>query len=115
MSAADVAAPEGGTTSTAQARAWVEDARERAAWRWRGTPWRLNAHVPGTWLRQGDFRLPAEARAPLDRALQRGALTLRGYDRVLRLAWSVADLDGAAAPGLAQVGRALYLKKGATA
>ncbi|WP_439902886.1 YifB family Mg chelatase-like AAA ATPase [Microbacterium azadirachtae] len=115
VSAADVAAPEGGTTSTAQARAWVEDARERAAWRWRGTPWRLNAHVPGTWLRQGDFRLPAEARAPLDRALQRGALTLRGYDRVLRLAWSVADLDGAAAPGLAQVGRALYLKKGATA
>ncbi len=115
VSAGDVTMPEGGTTSTAQARARVEEARERAAWRWRGTPWRLNAHVPGTWLRQGDFRLPAEARGPLDRALQRGALTLRGYDRVLRLAWSVADLDGAAAPGLAQVGRALYLKKGAAA
>lgn len=112
VSAAQVTAHERGTLSTAAARALVEQARERAARRWRGTPWRLNAHVPGTWLRQGERRLPVEVRAPLDRALQRGALTLRGYDRVLRLAWSVADLDGVDAPGLTHVGRALYLKKG---
>ncbi|MBS1905370.1 MAG: YifB family Mg chelatase-like AAA ATPase [Actinobacteria bacterium] len=115
VSAAQVTAQERGTLSTARARGRVEEARDRAARRWDGTPWRLNAHVPGTWLRQGERRLPVEARAPLDRALQRGALTLRGYDRVLRLAWSVADLDGADVPGLAHVGRALYLKKGMTA
>ncbi|OZB79749.1 MAG: hypothetical protein B7X32_20720 [Microbacterium sp. 13-71-7] len=112
VSAVQVTAGERGALSTADARGQVEAARDRAARRWRGTPWRLNAHVPGTWLRQSEFRLPAEARAPLDRALQRGALTLRGYDRVLRLAWSVADLAGADAPGLAHVGRALFLKKG---
>lgn len=115
VSAADVTSPARGALTTVAARARVEEARERAAHRWRGTPWRLNAHVPGTWLRQGEFRLAADARAPLDRALQRGALTLRGYDRVLRMAWSVADLDGAPAPELAHVGRALYLKKGAVA
>ncbi|MFJ4164385.1 YifB family Mg chelatase-like AAA ATPase [Microbacterium sp. NPDC089698] len=115
VSATQVTTQERGALSTAEARRQVEGARERAARRWRGTPWRLNAHVPGTWLRQGEFRLPLEARAPLDRALQRGALTLRGYDRVLRLAWSVADLAGADAPGLAHVGRALLLKKGMTA
>ncbi|WP_251440425.1 ATP-binding protein [Microbacterium sp. USTB-Y] len=114
VSAAAVAASSSGALSTAQARARVEEARARAARRWRDTPWRLNAHAPGTWLRQGEFRLPAEVRTPLDRALQRGALTLRGYDRVLRLAWSIADLAGAAAPTLAHIGRALYLKKGAT-
>lgn len=114
VSAAAVAASSSGALSTARARARVEEARARAARRWRDTPWRLNAHAPGTWLRQGEFRLPAEVRTPLDRALQRGALTLRGYDRVLRLAWSIADLAGAGAPTLAHIGRALYLKKGAT-
>lgn len=104
-----------GPVGTADARERVAEARERSARRWRGTPWRINAQVPGTWLRRGDQRLPAEARGPLDRALQRGALTLRGYDRVLRLAWSVADLDGVDAPGLEQVGRALFLKKGVAA
>ncbi|MBS1674966.1 MAG: YifB family Mg chelatase-like AAA ATPase [Actinobacteria bacterium] len=112
VSAAQVSSHERGATSTADARVRVIRARDRAARRWSGMPWRLNAHVPGTWLRQGEYRLPPDARAPLDRALQRGSLTLRGYDRVLRLAWSVADLDGADKPELAHVGRALYLKKG---
>lgn len=98
--------------STAQARERVLEARDRAAHRLRGTPWRLNGDVPGTWLRQGSRRLSVEARIPLDRALERGALTLRGYDRVLRLAWTMADLTAADMPGREEVGRALYLKKG---
>jgi magnesium chelatase family protein len=63
-------------------------------------------------LRQIDVRIPSDARTPLDRALERGMLTLRGYDRVLRLAWTMADLAGLDRPGLEQVGRALYLKRG---
>lgn len=102
-------------TSTAQARERVIEARDRAAHRLKGTPWRLNGDVPGTWLRQGSRRVDVEARAPLDRALERGVLTLRGYDRVLRLAWTMADLAGASAPGREEMGRALYLKKGQTA
>jgi magnesium chelatase family protein len=31
--------------------------------------------------------------------------------QVLRLAWTVADLDGVAVPAAAHIGRALYLRK----
>ncbi|WP_460774134.1 YifB family Mg chelatase-like AAA ATPase [Microbacterium sp. GXF7504] len=102
----------GGRITTAEARAQVTAARERAATRLRGTPWRRNAEVPGTWLREGP-RLPApDVRRGLDAALERGALTLRGYDRVLRVAWTLADLAGRDRPDAQDVGRALFLKKG---
>lgn len=99
-------------TTTAQARARVVAARARAARRWRSTPWRRNADVPGTWLRQGALRLPVAARSPLDRALEHGALTLRGYDRVLRVAWTMADLAEIDRPGIDEIGRALHLRRG---
>jgi len=101
--------------TTADAADRVIEARRRAAARWAGTPWTCNAEVPGSWLRQGDRRLDPSVREPLDRALERGQLTLRGYDRVLRLAWSVADLEGLDAPRAAEVGRALFLKRGVQA
>jgi magnesium chelatase family protein len=47
----------------------------------------------------------------LDRGLDRGALTIRGYDRVLRMAWTIADLEGRAAPARDDVGRALLLRQ----
>ncbi len=50
------------------------------------------------------------ARQDLDRALDRGQLTVRGYDRVLRLAWTEADLDGRTVPTRDHVGRALLLR-----
>ncbi|MEN0024753.1 MAG: ATP-binding protein, partial [Microbacterium sp.] len=102
-------------TNSRDAGARVVSARARAADRWRGTPWTRNADVPGSRLRQIDVRIPADARTPLDRALERGLLTLRGYDRVLRLAWTMADLADLDRPGLEQVGRALYLKRGSAA
>ncbi|MGJ0388059.1 YifB family Mg chelatase-like AAA ATPase [Microbacterium sp. CGR1] len=100
--------------TTALAGERVVGARERAVARWQGTSWRRNGEVPGARLRQPDLRLAASARAPLDRALERGALTLRGYDRVLRLAWTMADLEGIDKPGRDEVGRALFLKRGYT-
>jgi len=33
------------------------------------------------------------------------------YSRVLRLGWTLADLDGASVPGADHIGRALYLRK----
>lgn len=112
VAASRATAGEPSRMTTAEAAARVVDARERAAHRWRRTPWRLNAEVPGTWLRQGALRLPNDDRAPLDRALERGILTLRGYDRVLRLAWSLADLARCDRPGREQIGHALFLKRG---
>ena len=98
--------------SSAEAQQRVIEGRERATARLKGTPWRLNGDVPGTWLRQTSQRIDQAARVPLERALERGALTLRGYDRVLRLAWTMADLEGRERPGLDEVGRALVLKRG---
>lgn len=76
------------TLTSATARDRVLEARDRAASRWRGTPWRRNGEIPGARLRQLDVRFGSDARSPLDRALERGALTLRGYDRVLRVTWT---------------------------
>lgn len=101
-----------GSTTTSEARSRVSQARARSAERWGASGWRLNAHVPGSVLRSNQWRLASADRAPLDRALERGALTMRGYDRVLRVAWTLADLDAADRPALDHVGRALFLRKG---
>jgi magnesium chelatase family protein len=96
--------------ATDAARARVAAARDRAAARLAGTPWRVNGEVPGPWWRTGDRRLPPEVRHPLDQALERGTLTMRGYDRTLRLAWTVADLTEVARPGRRELGTALALR-----
>lgn len=87
----------------------VAAARTAQEERLRATPWRTNAEVPGRWLRD---RLGPDraAVADLDRALERGTLSLRGVDRVLRVAWTLADLDGRAAPTRSDIGRALLLR-----
>jgi magnesium chelatase family protein len=84
----------------------------RAAQRARlaGTPWSSNAEVSGSWLR-GPLRLGSGTTVDLDRGLDRGLLTIRGYDRVLRAAWSIADLNGLSVPGRDEVGRALLLRQ----
>jgi len=98
---------------TATARERILAARAMAAERLRSTPWRVNAQVAGAWLRS-PIGAPAKgATAGLDRALERGGITMRGYDRVLRLAWTLSDLDGTSRPDADHVGRALYLRKAA--
>ncbi|MCU1413134.1 MAG: Mg chelatase-like protein [Microbacteriaceae bacterium] len=104
---------EGSRLSSAEARQRVGRARELAYARLRETPWRLNSEVSGAWLRAPGRRLPPATTAAIDRALERGGLTMRGYDRVLRLGWTIADLDGAERPGADHIGRALYLRRAA--
>ena len=88
-------------------------ARATAAARLAGTDWTRNADVSGAWLRTGALRLPRATVGALDRALDRGAITMRGYDRTLRLAWTMADLDGASTPTGHHIGAALFLRRGA--
>ncbi|OZB49823.1 MAG: Mg chelatase-like protein [Cellulomonas sp. 14-74-6] len=87
----------------------VRQARGAAVERLAGTGWRTNAQVSGRWLRE---RLGPQRSlmSDLDRALDRGTLSLRGVDRVLRVAWTLADLQGRAAPSRDDVGRALLLR-----
>lgn len=88
----------------------VADARAAQRERLAGSPWRANGEVPGSWLR-GQLRLPPSCTRDVDRAMDRGQLTVRGYDRVLRVAWTVADLGGRGTPGRDDVGRALTLRQ----
>jgi len=99
-------------TRTVELRQRVIVARAIAAERLAGTAWARNADVSGTWLRTGPLRLPRAAVGALDRAIDRGAITMRGYDRTLRLAWTIADLDGASTPTGHHIGAALYLRRG---
>lgn len=89
-------------------------ARDRASRRWSGSPWRWNAEVPGPAVRRAWRPDRAEA-ALLDRAVRTGQLTGRGYDRVLRLALTAADLVGRTTPGPADVATALALRSGEAA
>lgn len=98
--------------SSTVVRQRVTLAREAAAARLNGTPWHTNAEVPGSWLRGPAVRLPRADTAVLDQAYARGALTLRGYDRVLRVAWSVADLSGRQRPGREEIAQALAMRGG---
>jgi len=97
--------------TTARARERITAAREVATERLAATPWTLNSHVPGAWLRGPSARLGASVTASIDRALERGGITMRGYDRVLRVGWTLSDLDGSPRPNAEHIGRALYLRK----
>ncbi len=94
--------------STATVAARVTRAREAARRRLDGTPWRTNAEVPGSWLREHSG--PRGARRRLEDALDRGVLSLRGADRVLRVAWTLADLADVGVPGEREIGQALLLR-----
>jgi magnesium chelatase family protein len=86
----------------------VRLARERAAKRLAGTPWRTNAEVSSSALHR-DFRLPDAAMAPLHRGLDVGTLSARGLDRVLRISWTLADLSCKDRPDQAETSAALAL------
>jgi magnesium chelatase family protein len=101
---------DGTAESSETVRQRVLAARERAKRRWREHGWLSNSDVPGPALRR-EFALPTEATVLLDRAMDRGALSGRGADRCLRIAWTLADLDGEVRPGTEQVGAALAFRE----
>ncbi|MDQ3592744.1 MAG: YifB family Mg chelatase-like AAA ATPase [Actinomycetota bacterium] len=102
-----LARPEG----SARVAARVVEARNRQRARLVGTPWRRNADVPGAELRRR-WPLAAEVTAALDDGKDRGRVSARGMDRIVRLAWTLADLDGRAMPGADDLRVALCLRDG---
>jgi magnesium chelatase family protein len=101
------------TMTTAEARDRVDQARNRMRHRLASTPWTVNGEVSGRWLRSGPDTPSPEVTADLDRALDLGTLSMRGWDRVMRLAWTLADLDGIRSPGVPHVRAALALRSAA--
>jgi magnesium chelatase family protein len=98
-----------GSVNSALLRERITAARQKARTRLAGTPWSVNAQVPGSFLRK-HFPLPAASLEKLERALLLGRLSMRGYDRCLRLAWTNADLAGTEYPTASDVSQAMYLR-----
>ena len=95
--------------STAAVAQRVTAARAAAAARLAGTGFSVNSQVPGRLLRER-WPIPRLALRLAEHALERGALSVRGFDRVLRVAWPLADLAGRPAPGADDVAEALGMR-----
>ncbi|MFI7242491.1 YifB family Mg chelatase-like AAA ATPase [Streptomyces qinglanensis] len=111
LARSELAAIDGRAESTRVVAARVQEARERAAVRYAETPWQTNSEVPGHELRTRYPAVPG-ALADAEDDLERGLLTARGLDRVLRVAWTVADLAGHPRPTRGDVHTALELRTG---
>ena len=85
-------------------------ARELQRHRLAPSGWRTNGEVPGPALRK---RLPLpDGSELLDAAVARGRLSARGVDKVLRLAWTIADIAGDSRPTRQQLHTALAMRRG---
>lgn len=94
--------------SSAAVRERVDAARERTRRRLDGSPWRRNAEIPTGQLRS--HWKPDAGGADVLRESERRSANLRGSDRVLRMAWTLADLGGRDRPGRDDVMAALTLR-----
>jgi magnesium chelatase family protein len=97
---------------TVYEKAQVVEARLRALARLRGTPFTLNGQVPADHRRRHWPALSDRAIEQLAQMHASGQLTARGVDRVLRTAWTIADLDGLDRPGPRQVTEAAAYRLG---
>jgi magnesium chelatase family protein len=95
--------------STEVVRKRVERARAVARERWADHGWQTNTEVPGPVLRK-EFALPEQTTVLLERGLEAGAITARGADRCLRVAWTLADLDASSRPTADHVAAALEFR-----
>ena len=90
-------------------RARVLSARDRQAERARAGGPRLNARLKGTALRSACV-LAADGRRLLADAVEKLGLSARAHDRILRVARTVADLEGAERIGLGHLAEAVQYR-----
>lgn len=97
------------TISSEQARKRVANARAAAADRLSGTRFETNAQVSSSYLRT-KLKLPVRVTRELMKALEQQRISMRGFDRCLRLAWTLADVEGKSEPDASDLARALNLR-----
>jgi magnesium chelatase family protein len=100
-------------TSSSEARERVMCARERQAARLRRDGVAVNAHMDAGMLRR-HVRLEAKGEAMVRRARESGLLSARGQSGVLRVARTIADLNGRDRVRARDVGGALALRPDAS-
>jgi magnesium chelatase family protein len=96
-------------TSSEKAREQVTAARERQAARLKGEGVSVNAHMDASMLTRY-VRLEEKAEELLRKNHERGLLSARGQHRVLRVARTIADLNGSEQVRARDVGSALALR-----
>jgi magnesium chelatase family protein len=84
-------------------------ARAAAVDRW-GAHAKTNGDVSASVLRDKAFRLSRTVLHPLTIEMDRGRISARGFERSVRVAWTISDLDGRERPGVAEVREALELR-----
>jgi magnesium chelatase family protein len=89
----------------------VQLARDRQLERWSDLGLTCNAHLPGPVARRR-VRLTRSGEATLGAAVDRLALTGRGFDRAIKVARTVADLAGAGEVDTDHVAEALSFRDG---
>ncbi|KAB1642655.1 YifB family Mg chelatase-like AAA ATPase [Gulosibacter chungangensis] len=99
-----------GSIDTTHAAAVVGEARARTRHRLADSGIDSNAEVTGAMLRSQALRPEPGAADILDEALVRGQISMRGYARVQRVAWTIADLAGRRRPNASHVAEALYYR-----
>ena len=97
--------------SSAVIRERVIAARVIAAARFAHENWNLNSHIPSRSLRT-IYQPERDAMNFLHEELDKEHLTARGLHKVIRLAWTLADLTGHERPTLADVKAAHDLREG---
>ena len=100
----------GGGEHSSVVAARVREARLAARDRLKRWGIATNSEVPGSILRN-ELRLLSATLAGLNRATESLRLSARGYDRVLRIAWSIADLNSHACPTADDLDVAIQLRQ----
>jgi magnesium chelatase family protein len=89
----------------------VISARARAAERFKDEVWKLNAEIPSRALRS-QYSPDRSAMNFLHDELDRERITARGLHKVIRVAWTLADLGGRERPSIEDVKSAYQLREG---
>ncbi len=97
----------GEKSATIQAR--VISARERQTCRFEGTPYHSNTQMGTKALRQF-CKLSDECEGLLRAAIDQFALSARAYDRIIKLARTIADLDGSDDIGVPHIAEAVQYR-----
>lgn len=92
---------------SAEIRKRVIDAREAAACRFKEYGWNCNARADGSWLRE---HTPKDVLDIISEAVENSLLSVRGADRTMRLAWTLADLEGKNSPQVSHTDAAIMLR-----
>jgi magnesium chelatase family protein len=104
-----LAREQGNRLTSAVARDQVARARAIAQERFAATGFQLNSQIPAALLRKR-FAVSKQATRLLDLSLKRGAISMRGYDRCLRLAQTICDLDDQSAVDESHIARAITFR-----